>query len=1125
MNNTLKMNKFNTFGGSKKNKGGMGRGRGESGRGRGESGRGRGESGRGESGRGFEKGVITSVSERTSGEKSPREEQLSLPKSKKPSIEFSSDAYRTISVVPTSLAEKVNVIEKLLEGNNLNLNATCPKQDGTPGKRLLFLAILCKQILIKYKKVQEKTFNQTYGGLISFMSGISDDTTEFEQGDNSRGWWGGIKNIELKNSLLDLVRETIKYLETSKNGKEFEIENICALMLNILVKSDSDVGQEVDIINSIPNLPGFGQLSSSTQTVFDKINKDSKVVFVSSDKICAGVSSLIIDELAFPFEVLCTRKSSYGSKNIQNIIVQKGIIASLAVCLNLLETAITPEEVLEIFPEDKRMIAKNMLISILFYFSSYQKTLNVPIETQIELLYKIKKSKRDTRIYQTEGFKNLSQFIEGISNVLQDKQQLIDTPGNKTVIQDKRNLDLFIDLRDNLFIMNSKFRCNTWCYNIAMDVFRVLNPQNETDWETLKSNISKKEFLAATIDGTYGHDFAGLDCIQELGIKFMNIVGFKDYLLPPDLKHEDDAIRNCLAKSKCVTIDQIEDSLIFNFDTTNNYLISQTNLGNPKNWHFFESLFSLKPLYLAIDFKVGVQPYVPVSSKQIVIVEQSRNVAPNPINSNEIQEIAFQQIKENGSGFEFMGPCALFDGAASYGILPYYPETNGKLNSYESKYIFEYKYIVKDKKNEIPESFNIELSINTFSNLDINALKNTYMNSLIPSINNPIELIYDSIIEKHQELNRIYIIDKLNNTNSEFEIKFKTLWGSFLDSKIKKGRIKLDKQDYTDFIKGCMVYFSKYKKIGVPDYLKDIYEQAKNVKSNSSLQIFIQVFYSIIGEIIYKLINGQLTEDEKQELINLLTSGVSQNFKEVVGNESYDGPISNPPTNISEINEINDSSKLSDVFDIFFYNLKKQQDETATTPESGVAAGRTQSAPGNIGQNIPDINRYGNITPPPITNLASIINSNESIPKTNPNSNKTISGPIFPSSIENSPAKSEKSVESDDSEEFQQSQEIEIGTPYNNPNVNTNEFNIQKIPLPVSTFPVSTVRESKGMRENIGTQSTDTSPEKTYLSQSNIETQPNEPMDTTEGGNKKVKQMKKTRKQRSKKNKRTKRRY
>jgi hypothetical protein len=941
MNNTIKINNFSKLNISKKKKGGMGRGKGK-----GKSATSKVTSATG-----------TNVLERALGEKGLRpesDEQSSFPVSKKPSIEFSSDAYRTISVVQTSLAQQENVIEKLLEGNNLNLSATCPKQDGTPGKRLLFLAIACKQILIKYKKIQETTFNKNYGQLISFMSGISEDTTEFEEGDNSRGWWVGKKNLELKESLLTLVRVTIEYLETSTNGKEFEIENICALMLNILVKSDSDVGQEVDIINSIPKLPGFG-VSSSTQSVFDIINKDSKVVFVSSDKICAGVSSLVIDELAFPFEVLCTRKSSYGNKNIQNIIVQKGIIASLAVCLNLLETAITPEEVLDIFPEDKRMIAKNMLISILFYFSSYQKTLNVSIETQIEFLYTIKKSKREPRIYQTKGFQHLSQFIDGISKVLQDNQQLIDSQGNKTVIQDKKNIDLFIDLRDNLFRMNIKIRCNTWCYNVAMDVFRVLNPQTKTDWKKLKSNISKKEFLAAAIDATYGHDFAGLDCVQELGIKFMNVVGFKDYLLPPGLKHEDDAIRNCLSKSRCVTIDQIEESLIFNFDTENNYLISQTNLGNPKNWHFFESLFSLKPLYLAIDFKVGIQPYVPVSSKQLVIVEESRNVAPNPIDSNEIQEIAFQQIKENGSGFEFMGPCALFDGAASYGILPYYPEKNGELNSYESNYKFDYTYEVKDKRNVTQNTFNIELSIKTFSKLDVNALKNKYLNSLIPSINNPIELIYDSIIKQHPELNRIYIIEQLNKPNSEFEMKFKALWGSFLDSKIKKGRIKLDKQDYIDFIKGCMVYFSKYKKIGVPDYLKDIYEQAQNVKSTTSLQIFSEVFYSIIGEIIYKLINPEVNNEEKQELINLLTSAISQNYTSG-GNESL-VPISIQPTDISEINQINDSSKLSDVFDLFFYNLKKQQEETSKTPETrrDIAEGRLESAPPNIGARVPDV--------------------------------------------------------------------------------------------------------------------------------------------------------------------------
>jgi len=773
-------------------------------------------------------------------------------------------AYRSISVKNLSLPpdDQINEVENYLKNP---YSFKCPKSDGTPQKRLLYLAKACIEIInnkIYTYKAFTKDENTLNEQLIRFMEGQKEDETA------ERNWWSG--ESENKQHLNKLINKVLTKPAKLYNATYESI--IISLHLIILGKSYSDISQMGQLINYISKLNASG--GTQLGSIFNIINNDAKVAFISSDKICAGVSSLIIDSLPFPFETLCTRKSSEGHKNVQNIIVQKGIIATLSVLLGLIETSTDLNEILEIFPYD------NVIRELLTIYKKYLITLKgvTTIDMEYNNLYdlrkKLEKDENPFLVYDSnQKLINLSTFINEIKNVI--------------ITED--NLDKLSTCRNTLFQQKLNHTSPRWTYYVANDVFRLLNPQNQllnpqnqSGFDQLKKNISYYEFLCATIDGTYGHDFHGLNCVELIGEFFWNIAGFPVELkIENGPKNEDEAIKRCLKHSNCVTIDQHEDELVYNFNYENNFLISDTNLGNPKNWHFFDSLFSLKPLILAVDFTKGIQTELvekasaTFSMKQQKIAEKSKKLI-NPLNPNELQDEVLLLFEQSGIGKELNGACTIFDGAAPYGLFPLYiTDDTEKIETYTSEIVIERR----DAK--------FQLQISTQSNLTKKILDKKYINSIIQTRESPTSQIFDVL--KDEPFN---IRDDYNNFIHNVETldkgtKFIELYAKLLNSRINNGKLKLGKKELFSFIKGCKIFIAiKKKERGeFPTILNNIDYLTNNVISSATADILKDVFIKILANIIDTLYYSQKSKEDEDILLELFEYGVD--FEYVEGEKIY----------------------------------------------------------------------------------------------------------------------------------------------------------------------------------------------------------------------------------------------
>ena len=760
------------------------------------------------------------------------------------------NAYRSISVKNLSLPpnDQKNEVEDFLKSP---YSFKCPKSDGTPQKRLLYLAKACLEIInnkqYTYKPPTKPEIAQ-YSQLIQFMEGQKEDETA------ERNWWSGASdNKEYLNNLIDKVLTKPQKLDHTTYDSI-----IISLQLIILGKSYSDISQMGQLINYIRNLITTGRITMGS--IFNIINNDAKVAFISSDKICAGVSSLIIDKLPFLFETLCTRKSSQGHKNVQNIIVQKGVIATLSVILGLIETSTDFYEIKDIFEDDN--VIRQLLSIYKKYLTSLKgvTTIDMEYNNLYDLRKKIEKDENAFLIYQSNSkLINLSTFINEI----------------KGVISSHENLSKLLECRDKLFGKKINHTSPRWTYYVANDVFRLLAPQNQIEFDELKTMISYYEFLCATIDGTYGHDFHGLGCVELIGEVFWNIAGFPVELKIDDgPKNEDEAIKRCLKYSNCVTIDQHEDELVYNFNNEKNFLISDTNLGNPKNWHFFDSLFSVKPLILAVDFTKGIQTELvgkasaAISMKQQTEEEKSKELI-NPLNPNELQEEVLSMFEQSGIGKELNGACTIFDGAAPYGLFPLYiTDDTGKIETYTSE------ILIKRGDAEF------QLQILTESNLTKGILQQKYINSIIQTRESPTLQIFEILKSETFNVRDEYpsFIQKLENlVNGK---KFIESYSKLLNSRIHNGKLKLGKKELFSFIKGCKIFIANIKNGAIPPILNKIDDLTKEVISSATADILKNVFNQILANIIYILYYSQHSKDDENILLDLFEYGVDFGYVE-----------------------------------------------------------------------------------------------------------------------------------------------------------------------------------------------------------------------------------------------------
>jgi hypothetical protein len=336
-------------------------------------------------------------------------------------------------------------------------------------------------------------------------------------------------------------------------------------------------------------------------------------------------------------------------------------------------------------------------------------------------------------------------------------------------------------------------------------------------------------------------------------------------------------------------------------------------LGNPKNWHFFDSLFSIKPLILAVDFTKGIQTELvgkasaAISMKQQTEEEKSKELI-NPLNPNELQDEVLSMFEQSGIGKELNGASTIFDGAAPYGLFPLYiTDDTGKIETYTSEIVIT------------SGDVEFQLQILTESNLTKGILQEKYINSIIQTRESPTLQIFE--ILKSEPFNLIddypSFIQKLENVvNGK---KFIESYSKLLNSRIHNGKLKLGKKELFSFIKGCKIFIATIKKKGAnAPILNNIDELTNNIISSATADILKNVFNQILANIIYILYYSQETEDDENILLDLFEYGVD--FEYVEGEAIYG-------TKKEATDKSIDTSGLASEPDILelFHNVKRSQ--------------------------------------------------------------------------------------------------------------------------------------------------------------------------------------------------------
>jgi len=914
-NNTIRLNKFNKFSGSKKKKGGMPK---TNDTGKGKKGKNSQGTNFGVSGNAIIPAPAPPSSQKPSNVSNNRRRSQSGTLDNQSSAKLSKASEgavitkdepdedkttRSISLIDTSENDNSNFIEKLLEKNTNYFDANsvyafssiCPKKDGTPQKRLLYLAIACLNILDGYpfKNYGYKQINpnqrKEYKELINFMQGIKEDENEVADSDDaSRGWWGKTANIKYLISLNNLVNLIIHRNSSQINNswsEDMYKKIICSFQLIIIVKSISDTSQFGQLVNFIPNLISRSEHSTENANISNIIKRDAKIGFDSADKICIGTSAILVDALPFPVTTMCPRKCSMGGRNIQNIVIQKGIIAALAITINILwnEERISASDASELLSnyydcnnEDIIKFINNLLEIITDFKENHIKSKfqNFKMNDLYNYGFKIKLRWEEDEVvsnsiflnYETDYvFKKLSDLTKNIKNLLNNN-----------------NLDFLARARDNLFTNKKIIWSSIWIYYLSNDVFKLIYPQSASfgidddestqkqKTEGIKDLVSNHEILMGTIDSTYGHDFEGIECIQVLGERFMDGDDLlKKFILPSSVVKKDEkaAMIMCLKKSNCVTIDQLSDMLRYNFNSDENYLISNTEVSSCNYLNIFDSIFAPnKELVVSVDLVKGFQiPLVNASAMSFKIVSdvKAENPLINPIDPNEMQEIVYKQIQQNGYGGEFRGCTNEFDGAGNYNTINPIIDANdnGELTPYETNY--SYKFRIGQKKNREYINNELILKIETKSTVTVEEIENKFKQNLISSFNTPTDAIFQ-ILKDNYGLEKEKVIKILKNDKyNGFIALYSELFNQIKLG--KNGNMKITTEDISYFITGCKI-FIKDNNTKIPHQYKDFCESIIKISSKLNKDSATANFNSIIANIIRFLYENQIQIDSNNQL-------------------------------------------------------------------------------------------------------------------------------------------------------------------------------------------------------------------------------------------------------------------
>ena len=505
----------------------------------------------------------------------------------------------------------------------------CNSQDGTPQKRLYALAVRCQEHLaVKDKK--------TYDDLINKLLSCG------------RDWITDSRNASLFTQMNELVSKAITAINSSKTSKDQKDMYIVELWSIVIVKGISDISQCGELMNSIPNIrrliqpSAAGGQSSGRPSPIETLRSNLNLNFVSSDAICAALSTNILKLIDYPIGILCARKNG---KTTQYNMCQKNYICALAIFMSSINDY-NFTQLLQVFkkksgnPNINTFFMKLLDIFNLHlasHISAYIEGENLPIRIQIFI----------DRNFQREN-EHILNIINKISSLLRES---IDSD-----VSVETGLDILKKFSDFLTTIDETFYCYRWAYHLSVDIFKYIDklPNNETiaGWKT---SISMQEIKSATLDSAYGHDFnvASLTCITMLGKLFIDIMkksrgalgGDDVWKIPEEIVDEDTCISKTLEENGYATVDQQSDLFIISFDSKSNYLKSKISyrLTDGIRWNIFQSIVIKQQIIVGIDFYVGQQPYVDVFSQQSLALSRTFKKI-KPTESRELRQIILEEL-------------------------------------------------------------------------------------------------------------------------------------------------------------------------------------------------------------------------------------------------------------------------------------------------------------------------------------------------------------------------------------------------------------------------------------------------------------------------------------------------
>lgn len=721
------------------------------------------------------------------------------------------------------------------------VNTTFTREQGTPQKRLHDLLDACKTIVANNGTIfKGKITTLNVQGLI--------DELEI----------AGREEMFKSAADKDLFCQYIDLFITSLRSTPDQITKnkiLITVWSLVLVKSISDISQCGSLINDIPKLYPDNSIPNIPKNgVLSVLNSNKNVTFVSSDKICAALSSNILKLIDYPIQTLCSRKTGTTT---QTMIIQKCEVSALSLVLSVVgdeeksgrlirdiiyydSSDVNEEEVVNMVTSIHSYVTEYYTSILGNYFSDGNPNIKyIPqdiIQLEVDNLF-ISKNDR--------GSEKLCQLISQVSSIDNLKEKLL-------------MLSYVLSSKDNVVVPR-------WTYHVSNDVFKYMFPLTQQTFEgtVLKNEISSEEIISATADAMYGHDFA-LSCITNLGREFLTAIGQADvYAIDENIsysKKEDLCISQTLQLNNFSTINQHGDKFSINFNSDSNYLVVDRKEMfyriSEIPWNITASPLIEQDIIASVDFVSGEPSISVVLSEQVNFLKQQnirreQVLAFSILTQSEDLKTKLAAIKDNTSYKEYNGVTTLYDGAAPYGGLPIY-----KLDPYVSSM----SITLKPSKKQGGDEENLILEINTKTTETAESLQIKWASDRIYTVD--ISYLKDNLILK-VVLSEEQKGQLSNPPDTSPLYKFNLIWGTILNSKSNLTQ-QFRKEIYNEF---RLVVAEIQNKIG------QLNEKVAERSRRASIQQPISRFprYDIFTDEIMESVEqiyGAVSENKNERLEN-----------------------------------------------------------------------------------------------------------------------------------------------------------------------------------------------------------------------------------------------------------------